>query len=482
MTPPKTWLPYPATILNPHEPFDDTKGLIKGIQERVQSLLAIKTDLNHLEDVVPGQHHPQVSENLELLISGKAVAVITGQQPCLYGGPALVLHKIATTLSICSWLKEQDILAVPMFWNASEDHDLPEMLQVTGTHPDWQLNQYRQKFSHLQSAETLDASNTRSWPSQISPWLKKTFELNNLDWGRQFSTALTELFKDHGLLVVEPRDFRDSSHDFWDRVEVQQSQLVDSYQQQEQLLIEKGLAIQAPRRHPLPIFHLNPENGERTALGATPFQFQPMQDAQPSPGALLRPIFAQSQLPIAISVLGPSEYLYHQQTPKAFACLGYDFPLLWPRLSGTWIPRGLKDQLSQWNLYPESFIPEQRALKELLWRHQAEPEGKMFAEHLKSLYTTAQAQYPEDLGALEQLEKDLFKALGRFDKNLQRHHLRQLGLPPRQIHRWQEFFYPKGGLQERSLGWAFYLENAPQLEAIVENFKNPLDFSHRFYH
>jgi uncharacterized protein YllA (UPF0747 family) len=197
---------------------------------------------------------------------------------------------------------------------------------------------------------------------------------------------------------------------------------------------------------------------------------------------LLRPIFAQSQLPIAISVLGPSEYLYHQQTPKAFECLGYDMPMLWPRLSGTWIPKDLESEFLQWNLEPQTLIPHQRTIKDLFDQQVDKTEANMFSEHLKNIYLNAKQQHPEDLGALEQLEKDLFKALNRFDRNLQQHQLREQGISAQKIHRWQEFIYPRGGLQERSLGWAFLLENQLQLQHILDKFKNPLDFSHRFYH
>ena len=68
--------------------------------------------------------------NIERLRAG-AAAVVTGQQVGLFGGPLLTLLKAATAIR-----KAQDATRisgrehVPVFWLASEDHDLAEVDQV----------------------------------------------------------------------------------------------------------------------------------------------------------------------------------------------------------------------------------------------------------------------------------------------------------------------------------------------------------------
>src|SRR5579875_3449332 len=69
-------------------------------------------------------------ENIERLRAG-AAAVVTGQQVGLFGGPLLTLLKAATAVR-----KAQDATRVsgrehvPVFWLATEDHDLAEVNQV----------------------------------------------------------------------------------------------------------------------------------------------------------------------------------------------------------------------------------------------------------------------------------------------------------------------------------------------------------------
>src|ERR1700719_4003879 len=68
--------------------------------------------------------------NLEKLERG-AVAVVSGQQVGLFGGPAYAVYKALTAIRLAEELSEAGIPAVPIFWMATEDHDLDEVRHVT---------------------------------------------------------------------------------------------------------------------------------------------------------------------------------------------------------------------------------------------------------------------------------------------------------------------------------------------------------------
>src|SRR5712664_2989043 len=68
--------------------------------------------------------------NLEKLERG-AVAVVSGQQVGLFGGPAYSFYKALTAIQLAEELTEAGIPAVPIFWMATEDHDLGEVRHVT---------------------------------------------------------------------------------------------------------------------------------------------------------------------------------------------------------------------------------------------------------------------------------------------------------------------------------------------------------------
>src|SRR5260370_36114389 len=67
--------------------------------------------------------------NLERLERG-AVAVVSGQQGGLFSGPAYAVYKALPAIQIAEELSEAGIPAVPIFWMATEDHDLDEVRHV----------------------------------------------------------------------------------------------------------------------------------------------------------------------------------------------------------------------------------------------------------------------------------------------------------------------------------------------------------------
>ena len=68
---------------------------------------------------------PATLENIEKIRQGADV-VVTGQQVALFGGPLFTLYKAATAIA-----RAKAAGAVPVFWLATEDHDLEEVNHVT---------------------------------------------------------------------------------------------------------------------------------------------------------------------------------------------------------------------------------------------------------------------------------------------------------------------------------------------------------------
>src|SRR6202040_545309 len=69
--------------------------------------------------------------NIAKLRAG-ARAVVTGQQVVLFGGPLLTILKAATAVARAKEAtKATGVEHVPVFWMATEDHDLEEVDQVS---------------------------------------------------------------------------------------------------------------------------------------------------------------------------------------------------------------------------------------------------------------------------------------------------------------------------------------------------------------
>ena len=73
---------------------------------------------------------PSTARNLDRLAAG-AVAIVTGQQVGLLSGPAYTFYKAISAVRVAEETTRRGIDAVPIFWLATEDHDLAEVNHST---------------------------------------------------------------------------------------------------------------------------------------------------------------------------------------------------------------------------------------------------------------------------------------------------------------------------------------------------------------
>ncbi len=102
-----------------------------GIQEATADIRAEASMRRGVVEVLRAQNRAfggdaATAHNLDRLQDG-AVAVVTGQQVGLFGGPAYCVYKALTAIHAARELTEKGTNAVPIFWVATEDHDLAEV-------------------------------------------------------------------------------------------------------------------------------------------------------------------------------------------------------------------------------------------------------------------------------------------------------------------------------------------------------------------
>ena len=459
---------------------DDREKVLRRVKSTMEGQLSpLKFDLE------TGDWPSASQSNWIRLKKGKAVAVITGQQPCLWGGPSLILHKLITTLNIVRWLESEGVSAVPVFWNASEDHDLQEMLQVGVMDRDRNIETHSRSWSAQSvSAEALPSFNLSEERFSFSSIVRESFDLGETRFAAQFTSSLLHLFGDQGLVVVEPRDLERGSESFWEQVEVKQESLLKSYDESEQRILQGGNSLQAPRRHPLPIFGLANKTGVRLPYAEISsrekFSYSDLrsQGYRASPGALLRPLMAQWALPIAVTVLGPAEAKYHEQLFGGFEVLGLSKPLIWPRLGGTWVPEDVESILTGLGQNVRAVLEE--SLLQVPLNHHQDMAIRALSAHMRAMRQEGVGR-KGGAQALDRLDRDMFSALGRFERGLQKESLLEKGLTPKEGDRLLRFLLPRGVYQERHLGWSNILRDQKHLEQIQKVFNDPFDKSHRIY-
>src|SRR2546421_12065149 len=79
-------------------------------------------------------------EHIQRLSVSDCVAVVTGQQAGLFGGPLYTIYKALSAVKLADCLSQRGVKAVPVFWIATEDHDFAEVAASEFIDRDCRLN------------------------------------------------------------------------------------------------------------------------------------------------------------------------------------------------------------------------------------------------------------------------------------------------------------------------------------------------------
>jgi bacillithiol synthase len=333
-----------------------------------------------------------VFENIARLRSG-AGAVVTGQQVTLFGGPLFTILKAATAIRKARDASIAGAPHVPIFWLATEDHDLAEADHVTL--PDrHELKTLRLSTDQVNvtavGALTL-GNNIEELVIQAAEILGPGPVLDQLaacyrpgqSLGQAFAQFISHTFAAQGLVVVDAssRGFHAMGSDVLRQAIVRADELRVALNDRDQQLVAAGYHSQvlvSPLSSLLFLFDSN--SGARLPLRRTAdggwqaarqhystAELLAILDAAPerlSPNALLRPVFQDSMLPTAAYVGGPSEVAYFAQSQVLYErILGRTTPIL-PRLSATLIEPAIAGLLARHDVSLPDVI--QSALKDPL--------------------------------------------------------------------------------------------------------------------
>jgi len=352
----------------PHEPF--SMEWAKHAPEFSVKHRALLADALHAQVTEFGGGEAALA-NVEKLRKG-AAAVVTGQQVALFGGPLLTLLKAATAVR-----KAQDATKVsgrehvPVFWLATEDHDLAEVDQVA--------------LATKQGVETINldlradqplpvggirvddgsgaltsalerASELLEW-APVADWLREFYGAFDATLASAFGKLLTRLFAKQGLVVMDAstrafhalgakalRGAIEQAEELEAALIVRSKELEDAGYHA-QVKVDAGMSL-------LFLISAN-EDGEKVRLslrrgaggewkaGAKTYsasELLTILEAEPerlSPNALLRAVFQDAILPTAAYIGGPAEIAYFAQSAVVYEkILGRVTPVL-PRLSAT---------------------------------------------------------------------------------------------------------------------------------------------------
>ncbi len=419
---------------------------------------------------------------LDELARPGTVAVVTGQQVGLFSGPAYTIYKALTAASIAARLRAQGLPAVPVFWLATEDHDIAEVdhtwvfdraqqpvriataaesgpgQRVVGplAMPDPPIAELERALAGLPFAEEVTARVRHAYRPGVS-------------FGDAFRALMRSLLEPFGFVFVDPLDpdLRRIAGPFLRKALDHAPSLKQSLLERNQELADVGYHAQVHIEPNTSLFFLL-EDGQRITLrranggyvsGNRNYSVAELDDVaeQVSPNALLRPVMQDYLLPSVAYVGGPAELAYMAQSQVLYRDLLGRMPVIAARSTFTLIDQRGAKLLDRYKLHVPDVLQPEAAVRESI-------AARLVPAALHGNFETARREVDATLETLacdlKCFDPTLGRALGRSRRKIEYQLAKMQDKTARQMLRRDEraqaeaayltnLIYPQKHLQER---------------------------------
>ena len=427
----------------------------------------------------------------------RTVAVVTGQQAGLFGGPLFTLLKAITAIRLAERVRDvHRVPAVPVFWIDAEDHDWDEvkacglldaelnLLTVAVADPEGANERPVARIHLEESVRSAAADLEAALPStEFTPDLLEQIRhayRPGAGMAEAFGTWLESILGPKGLVVWDSSDAAGKplvANVFAEEIEHAGRTSALATEAGTELAARGYHAQVTPHEAQPALFHLD---GHREpvrvqdghfAIGDRSYSREALVDAvrrspqEFSPNVLLRPLVQDTLFPTVCYVAGPSELAYLGQLRGVYAAFGIPMPLIQQRATATLVDSNTMRFLTRHDFPLEALrAQDEAALNQLLEAQlPASVEGSLedaantVAERMEAL-----AQAVPQIDAT--LEGATRSTLGRMQDDLRKLHNKIIQAAKRkdetlrrQFKHAQAQAFPDGHPQERTVGFVYFL-------------------------
>ncbi|MGH9774518.1 MAG: bacillithiol biosynthesis cysteine-adding enzyme BshC [Candidatus Acidiferrales bacterium] len=440
-------------------------------------------------------------KNLARFAAG-AAAIVTGQQVGLFGGPAYSFYKAITAAAWAKKLSDAGVETVPIFWLATEDHDLAEInhcfwprragltrLEIPAKESDLghRAGEVALGDAVTQAAEAAASALEGPFALEIAAALRETYRPAE-NFGSAFGKLMSTILRGRGILFFDPLDPRVHrlSEGIYRRAIEEADPLASDLIARSKKLERAGFHAQVKiaesstllfmsvrgRREPL-----RRKNGEFIAGGErfTRADLLANLESQPelfTPNVLLRPVVQDALFPTATYIAGPAEIAYFAQASVVYARLGVRMPATAPRASFTLIEPRLARLLNKYKiefrdvLRGKQHLHSRMALEFLPrgLRSRFERDEKAMRDLLRKLRAPVARLDKSLAGAVTTAELKMLYQFSKLRRKAGDAENFRTGLLSRDERILAEALYPNRALQERSLSLLPFLAlHGPEL-------------------
>ncbi len=430
-----------------------------------------------------------VMRNLDRLAAG-ALAVVSGQQVGLFSGPSYSFYKALTAVRAAQHLSDTGAETVPIFWLATEDHDLAEV-----DHTFWLGHGPRLERVALEAAkgatgrrvgeillgeasdrEARTAAEALAGPAakEVGEALAVAYNPEN-SYGLAFGKLLARMLAGRGLILLDPLDARLHRLGIavYRRALAESEALTDALLKRNKELERAGFHAQVKVTERSTLLFLNVD-GQRQALrrrnhgfaaGAQTFsmdELAKMLEQAPelfSANVLLRPVLQDALLPTAAYVGGPAETAYFAQAEVIYRRMASRMPAILPRAGFTLVEPPVARLMKKYSLTFEEILRGRQFVRRKMEREYL-PAGlakkfsageKEVQKLLRGLRAPIGKLDKTLLGALSTAERKMLYQFGKLRGKAGRAQNTRTGLLDAHERILLDALFPHHGLQERSL-------------------------------
>ena len=446
-----------------------------------------------------------------LLRDPKTVAIVTGQQAGLFGGPLFTLLKALTAIQLADRVRrEHGVPAVAVFWIDAEDHDWDEVKACNVL--DAQLAPHAIDIGQPPGAHagsvarvTLDASADAVMtqlasllpPTEFTPSLLEDLRAAyrpGAGMADAFGRWIESVLGSRGLIVYNAADpaAKPLAAGVFQRE-------IEGAGETARLAAAAGDAMGARGYHaqvmPQPgtvaLFHLNSGReairmqsgdtfsvGDRTESKAALLARAKQAPQEFSPNVLLRPIVQDTIFPTICYVAGPNELVYLGQLRAVYEAFGVPMPLMQQRASATLLDSNAARFLARHDVSLEVLRARDEAALNALLEAQLPPGVEASLTAVAQQLEQQMEQLAGNVKAIDAtLENAARSALSRMQDDLKKLHGKIIQAAKkkdetlrRQFQHAQAQAFPGGEPQERAIGFVSFLNKygPPLVDRLLE--------------
>lgn len=426
----------------------------------------------------------------------QTVAVVTGQQAGLFGGPLFTLLKALTAIDLAETLrKTHGVSAVAVFWIDAEDHDWNEVKScgvldgslahrtiAIGDPPGAQV----EPVARVRVDDSIDAALTEladalpptEFTQRILEMLRAAYDPGT-GMADAFGRWMESVLGTRGLVVYNSADPAAKS-----LAAAVFAREIERAGQTARLAADAGAAMESrgytaqvtPHPDSVALFHLNTGRqpirlqGDSFLVGETvqsrSWVLERVRQAphEFSPNVLLRPIVQDTLFPTVCYVAGPNELAYLGQLRGVYDAFAVPMPLMYQRATATLLDSNAARFLVRHDVQLEQLQAQDEALLNRLLESQL-PPGVDAMHDISTLLQNRMEQLTASVAQIDPtLEGAARSALGRMQDDLKKLHGKIIQAAKRkdetlrrQFHHVRAQAFPGGHPQERSVGFVQFL-------------------------